>query len=169
MIGHMTSSECWLQGRAHATNLLFEKVVSWQDIGHEPGSLCSADCFHMATAWHHQNDGTWLVRVWVGYTTMALKFCEYCSLENFWCWNIFIHLEMYKIKCSKYFYNKEWKALKCQTLGAAVRDCTSVLTRNRWLSRDSLMLAMCIVLFLPMQSSLTRFLTLFHRPCTTYL
>ena len=54
--GHrMTSSECWLQGRACATNLFFEKVVSWQDIGHEPSSLCSADCFHMATAWHHQN------------------------------------------------------------------------------------------------------------------
>ena len=36
-------------------------------------------------------------------------------------------------------------------------DCTCVLTRNRSLSRDSLMLTMRIVLFLPMQSSLTSF------------
>ena len=36
-------------------------------------------------------------------------------------------------------------------------DCTRVLTRNRSLSCDSLMLAMRIVLFLPMQSSLTSF------------
>ena len=48
-------------------------------------------------------------------------------------------------------------ALECQTLGAAVHacDCTCVLTRSRSLSRDSL--AMRIVLFLPMQSSLTSF------------
>ena len=36
-------------------------------------------------------------------------------------------------------------------------NCTCVLTRNRSPSRDSLMLAMRIVLFLPMQSSLTSF------------
>ena len=36
-------------------------------------------------------------------------------------------------------------------------DCTCVLTRNRSLSCDYLMLAMPIVLFLPMQSSLTSF------------
>ena len=36
-------------------------------------------------------------------------------------------------------------------------DCTCMLIRNRTLSHDSLMLAMRIVLFLPMQSSLTSF------------
>ena len=36
-------------------------------------------------------------------------------------------------------------------------DCTCVLTRNRSLCHDSLMLAMRIVLFLPVQSSLTSF------------
>ena len=43
-----------------------------------------------------------------------------------------------------------WRSSAC--------DCTYVLTRNRTLSRDSLMLAMRILLlFLPMQSSFTSF------------
>ena len=40
---------------------------------------------------------------------------------------------------------------------SSVCDCTGVLTRNQSLFCDSLMLAMRIVLFLPMQSSLTSF------------
>ena len=63
----------------------------------------------------------------------------------------------------------KWKALKCQTLGTAVHDCTCVLTRNQSLSCDFLILAMQILFcfcidmslyylwLLPVQSSLTSF------------
>ena len=55
------------------------------------------------------------------------------------------------------YYTTQWKALKCQTLSAAVH----VIVLVCWLEIDhclvTLMLAMCIVLFLPMQSSFTSF------------
>ena len=48
-------------------------------------------------------------------------------------------------------------------------DCTCVLSRNRSLSGDCLMLAMRIV-FVPAHAKFAhKFVMLFHRPCATYL
>ena len=48
-------------------------------------------------------------------------------------------------------------------------DCTCVLIRNRTLSHDSLMLGMCILFCSCPCKFAHEFLTLFHRPCATYL
>ena len=52
---------------------------------------------------------------------------------------------------------------------SSASDCTCVLTRNRSLSCDSLMLAMRIVLFHAHAKFAHEFLMLFHRPCATHL
>ena len=68
--------------------------------------------------------------------------------------NIFGSKDSHAIVVTKYL--AKMKGTEClNPRRSSACDCTCMLIRNRTLSHDSLLLVMCIVLFLPMPSSLT--------------